>query len=113
MKVLKISLPLLALFSVLNLNCATPIPNVPVCVSISESLGWCQNTIDNQSFYVDNDKQVFPGTGEKWILVKAKAVIVPHDSWAKIKEYILTMCKKNNSCSANYDAIKSKMDSLL
>lgn len=64
------------------------VPDVPICVDLS-SRGWCTYTISQKEFYLE---------GEPWNKVKGHSLLVPADSWEKIKEYILINCKKNQDC---------------
>lgn len=47
--------------------------------------------------------------GEEWHKIKESSLIVPNDSYAKIKIYILETCKQNNTCQS----VQKKIDNLI
>lgn len=91
----------------LLMTACTAVPDVPVCVELTDvtkvgntSLishkGWCAWTLTNKEQFVDEDTNLLDG--KKWSLVKSQSLLVPADSWAKIKSYIQKNCKKNKDC---------------
>jgi hypothetical protein len=80
-------------------GCVSAPPDVPVCVSLGETSGYCINTVSN------TEQQV---GGDAWQIMKKDALILPSDSWAKLKVYILEMCQQYGNCPA----IQKKIDLL-
>ena len=70
------------------LSCATP-PDVPVCTALDSGRGFCTYTISEKDYVVE---------GEAWRKQVATSVLVPSESYAKVKAYILKMCKKTGQC---------------
>jgi hypothetical protein len=103
---------------VLSLNfltsCATP-PDTPVCVEITLSKGWCTNTISNKEYYVDDEHPFVDDKGKKWTWweLRPAMIRVPRQSWEKIKEFVIKMCKKSNECSeiTNWERTVNAIDS--
>lgn len=75
-------------------GCATP-PDVPVCIEVEPTRGWCTYTISKDEFFID-DANLYEG--ESWQAMNQKTVRVPAQSWAKIKAFILKICKKTGHC---------------
>lgn len=69
-------------------GCISAPPDVPVCVNLV-SFGHCINTIS------DKESDI---VGDAWNDLLKKSLVLPSDSWAEIKKYILDMCKQNNNC---------------
>ena len=90
---------LISLGLLLNIlvSCATP-PDVPACVEITPSKAWCTNTISDKEFYIDDTNKYNSKT--YWELRPAM-VHLPPDSWAKLKAYIIKMCKQHNQCQGD------------
>lgn len=84
-------LPLLKVLSLLILleGCAPAVPNIPVCVNLSETNGVCITTItEDQTNY----------SGQQWVDLKKNSLVLPADSWSKLKEYILEACAQFKNC---------------
>lgn len=108
MRKLLLTLPAL-LLSFLISSCATP-PDVPVCVELNPTKGWCTNTISEKEFFLDEEKNLF--NGKKWSEVNLTSVRVPAASWAQLKSYILKQCKKNQDCQSDLGKWQRKTDSV-
>ncbi len=92
------------------LSCAK-VPDVPVCISLDDERGFCTYTISDKEFYVDNEDHLFEG--KTWEQVKISSLIMPASSWAKIKAYILSQCKKHKDCKddiSKWEAKSSKLE---
>lgn len=79
-----------SLFLLSLLNACAPIPpNVDLCISLSENNGACFKTITEEQTNYE---------GPAWEDLKKHSLVMPADSWAKLKEYILEACKEFKNC---------------
>lgn len=70
-------------------------------------------TISDKDQIVDDLHPLLLSSGPKtWIDLKIESVMVPAESWAGIKEYIIKQCKKNNDCAQNIGSWDRKLNSL-
>jgi hypothetical protein len=72
-------------------------PDVPVCVEISPTRGWCTYTISDREFFID-DENPWNIEGEEpmtWWDLRPTLLLVPAPSYAKMKAYIVKTCKKD------------------
>lgn len=76
-------------------GCQTSPPKIPVCVEISMARGYCINTITGEEFEVNETKLL---DGKTWWNARTSMVMMPATSWAKLKTYIITQCKKTKLC---------------
>lgn len=85
----------------------------PMCVKqIGEpACGYCVWTISSKVQYV--------GENPKWHLFKkpwskilSEMVLMPSESYAQMKSYIIKNCKKHNDCNQDIDKWRIKLDSL-
>lgn len=90
----KLSIGLAILLSI-NYSCTSP-PNIPACVELTETTGWCTYTLSNEEQYVDN--YTLKLDGKTWDEIKTASLIVPASSWAKLKAYIINECKRTGHC---------------
>lgn len=86
-----------------GMACAS-VPDVPICVdltntpgNVTKQQGWCAWTITQKEQFVDNDTNLLGG--KRWSEVKMVSLLVPPDSWAKLKSYIIKNCKQNKGCN--------------
>lgn len=93
----KLRLMLLGLLLSLLASCATP-PDVPICTELDERKGWCTHLISEREFYVD-DFHLYDN--ENWVQVDTKSLRLPARSWAKLKAFMLTQCKRSKKCANN------------
>ena len=95
---------LISLSSLGLTNCTHEIPDVPICVEITENKGYCQNTISDKAFYLH---------GIQWHNMKAGSMVLPLESWAPIKKFILDVCKSEGKCD-HFDelSVESKVNNL-
>lgn len=94
-KSLQISLKIL--FALSLSSCAHKIPDEPVCLELNPEKGFCTYTIQDKSFYLN---------GEAWIKLKNDSLIMPIQSWANIKKFILKICADYNKCESAEKKIK-------
>lgn len=76
-------------------------PDVPACVP-EGSQAYCDNTISDHPFHVDNSGQDYvdsKGKHYNYDQLKLISLILPVESWASVKAYILAQCKKNKNCA--------------
>ncbi len=96
-------------------SCAGSPPDVPLCVEISPTRGWCTNTVSNKEFEI-NDKNPYSfSEGQKpmtWWELRPTFVLVPAPSWAKIKAWIIKSCKGTKQCDKEIDSWERKIDSV-
>jgi len=83
---------LLLIFLSLFLNSCASVPDVPLCAEISLSKGTCTYTVSGKNVIVDDDHPLGKDT---WWDLRSKALTVPADSWAKLKAFLIKMCKQN------------------
>lgn len=76
------------------ISCATP-PDIPVCTRLSAERGFCTYTISDKEFFVDGEHKF---ENQSWKEIEASSVMMPASSYAKVKAYILKMCKKSGQC---------------
>ena len=96
-----------ALLSLIS-SCAS-VPDVPVCTEISMQKGFCVYTLSDKEMIVDNENTL---DGKTWWDMRTSMILVPVDSWAEIKSYIIKMCKKHGSCDKEVANWNKKVDSL-
>ena len=92
------------------LTACSQIPDVPVCRMRAANEGFCTYTISTEKDQIVNDSNML--NGKTWIDLKVESVMLPAESWAKIKEYIIKQCKKNNDCSSNIGTWQGKLDAV-
>ena len=72
----------------------------PVCLSeIKENrCGYCVRSISGTHTYVGEDS-THQLEGKKWSEMRIDSVMLPADSYAALKEFIINSCKKSNQCA--------------
>lgn len=100
-KILFIYLAVLAgVLLFLTLAGCTHIPDKPVCMEISMTRGFCTNTVSDKEFFIDEDHPYsFTGDAKDaktWWQMRPFMLLVPADSWAAFKIYIIQECKRTN-----------------
>ena len=98
------------LFVTSLVSCAN-IPSVPVCTEINIAKGYCVWTTGDKEQYVD-DKILLDG--KTWWDMRPTMVQVPADSWAKIKAFIIKICKDNGQCKqvSNWERAVGAIDAV-
>ena len=87
-----------SLFVLLISSCGTTPPDTPFCTEINPSTGFCVNTISSKEFIVD-DENLFEG--KTWWEIRPFMILMPIESWTKIKAFIIKICKRSNKCSSS------------
>lgn len=90
---LLISILLIVLF--VWCSCAVSPPDVPLCVEIGPGIGNCVKIVSGESFDVDD---AHPFDGKTWWEARPSMIQLPAGSWAKLKAFIIEICKKTNQC---------------
>lgn len=94
------SWPLLIVLVTLS-SCAHKLPDEPICIDVTETSGFCTKTISNE--------ETFP-EGDEWLKIKQYSLVLPIDSWAVIKKFILDVCKDYGKCVEAEGKIKQIED---
>ncbi len=88
------------MFLALLLPACTHIPDKPVCLEISMTRGFCTNTVSDHEFYIDEEHPYSFTSDTKdektWWQMRPFMILVPADSWAAFKTYIIQECKRTN-----------------
>lgn len=75
------------------------VPDVPICVEINQTKGFCTNTISDKDYDIDEKHAVaFDGDDKPmtWWERRPFMVLVPTSSWKALKQYIIQQCKRTN-----------------
>lgn len=80
-------------------SCAN-VPDEPICAEVSMSEGRCSYMVSNKQIKVNDDNLL---NGKTWFDIRRQALTMPAESWAKIKAWIIKMCKKYR-CDAEIDS---------
>jgi len=98
--VLKKSLLIASVLSLSLLTNCAHMPDEPACVEIHNTKGWCTNMVSDVEFYVDEKRPHSfsgdPKDAKTWWEVRPFMVLIPFDSWAKLKAYLIKNCKRTN-----------------
>ena len=95
------------LISLFVCSCAST-PNVPLCIPLSPSECYCTWTAEDKHLIVNDDTLL---EGQTCVDLRAKSILMPPNSWSKIKAFIIKVCKQNNQCTGVSDW-ESKIDLL-
>jgi hypothetical protein len=72
-------------------------PDVPICMEISPTEGWCTNTVSDKEFTID-DAHPYSFYDDKpkqtWWELRPTFLLVPAPSYAALKDYIVKTCKE-------------------
>lgn len=89
------------LLSLVASSCAsTSTPDVPVCREKDIDRGRCTKIVSGTSFEI-NETEKFKdadGVEKTWYELRPYFILVPIDSWAKIKAYFIKVCEKLKNC---------------
>lgn len=88
-------------------SCATNIPDVPVITRISPTEGFYVYTVSDKEGIVSDDKLL---NGKTFLDYVIEGVIVPAESYAKIKAFIIKMCKKHKECGVSWERKLDKLE---
>lgn len=86
-------------FTLAVLTSCAHVPDVPICVEINSTKGFCTNTISDQDYDIDEAHPVaFDGDDKPmtWWERKPFMLLVPASSWKALKQYIIQQCKRTN-----------------
>jgi len=86
---MNIKIKLVFLLSFTLLSCVSAPPDVPICVTVDSNSGFCVHTISDKEYDV---------VGNEWELMKNESLVLPAESWLKLKQYILEMCFEFKNC---------------
>lgn len=81
-------------------SCATNIPDVPVITRISPTEGFYVYTVSDKEGVVSDENLL---DGKTFLDYVIEGVIVPADSYSKIKAFIIKMCKKYKECGVSWE----------
>lgn len=100
---LKLRIEALALlvggFTVAFLTSCAHVPDVPICVEINSTKGFCTDTISDVDYDIDEQHPVAFEGEEKpltWWQRRPFMILVPASSWKALKTYIIQQCKRSN-----------------
>ena len=94
-----------AILLVLLCSCAG-VPNSPVCFELEPWRGYCVKIVDQEGVYVDDENLL---DGKTWFDIRPSMILIPANSWADIKSYILKNCKRTGKCS-EIDKFTKRLD---
>lgn len=85
----------------------------PVCMKeINESrCGLCVYTVSGKTQFVGEDTQYLLN-GKPWSEVRLSGVLLPADSYVKVKEFIINTCKKSGDCQKDLVKWRTNIKSL-
>jgi hypothetical protein len=73
----------------------------PVCVRISAEKGYCTTIISGQDIIVDDQNKL---NGKTWFEMSPEMILVPIDTWAAIKKYLILNCRRYKKCNVQIDS---------
>ena len=91
------------------ISCQTAPPNIPVCVELSMDKAACIYTISGQKFDITNDQKFGDQT---WWDQRHSMIMMPASSYAKLKTYIITQCKKTKMCDKEISSWNRTLESI-
>ena len=87
-----------------------PRPNPKCMATIGESVcGFCVWTISNKIQYVGESKKTWH-RGKPWSRIRKEAALVPAEDFAKVKEFVINICKKSEECNKDIERWRLKLD---
>jgi hypothetical protein len=96
------------LLNILLSGCITP-PDIPACFELSISEAYCTYTVSDKDFYWNETTKY---KNKTYFEQRPANIILPQQSWAELKAFIIKNCKKNKSCSKDMDKWSRKIESL-
>jgi len=94
-------------------SCQTAPPDVPLCVELTMDRAACIHTVSGKKFDITNDKLF---EDKSWWDQRHTMLMMPASSWAKLKTWIITQCKRTKSCDkeiSSWDRTIESVDSAL
>lgn len=89
---LKKNLKLLLLSWLVFVASCASVPDTIICAEVTMSKGICTYTVSGKTIVVDDEN---PFENQTWWDIRAKTLSVPASSWAKIKAFMIKMCRQN------------------
>lgn len=91
-----------------------------MCIELEMTRGWCTKTVSGVEFYID-ETHPYSFTGEKadlktWWEMRPYMILIPWQTWAAIKKFIIDICKDSNQCSGtvqSWDRTVERVDTVL
>lgn len=73
----------------------------PVCVELNLAKGYCTTIISGKGQIVDDENKMNDKT---WFEMRPEMILVPVDTWAALKKYLIINCKRSRKCNENIDS---------
>jgi hypothetical protein len=104
-KILSLLLKTSLLFA---LSCAN-VPDFDACVEIHPAKGFCTRVISGKDQIID-EKNLYEG--KTWFDIRPTMVLIPYQSYSKLKSYIIKSCKQSNRCKeiSSWDRTLEQID---
>ena len=67
----------------------------PVCVELNISKGYCTSIVSGKDQVVDDNNLL---NGKTWFEQRNQMIMVPVETWAALKKYLLINCKRSPRC---------------
>lgn len=84
-------------------------PDEWACVELNPTKGYCTKTLSPTEQIVDNEH---PLNGKTWWDMRPTFVMLPPESYAHLKAYLIKNCKNNNKCAPDLATWERKMRSI-
>lgn len=94
-------------------SCVHNPPDSEVCLEIHPSKGWCTFTISDVEFYIDDEHpyDFKDGQGPKtWWQLRPQMIQVPAQTWARMKAYIIKVCKQTGKCDKSISSWQRRIE---
>lgn len=75
--------------------CSVTVPRVPICAELNPAKGYCVNTVTSEEFVIDETHLY---DGKSWWQMRPEMMVIPAQSWAEIKAFIVKVCRKTKQC---------------
>lgn len=90
-------------------------PDELICYEINMTKGFCTKTLSDEDVIIDETHPYAFEKGAKpmtWWELRPFMILVPIQSWAKIKAYIIKSCRSNSACKniAGWDRRVEELD---
>lgn len=90
-------------------GCASKVPDVPICIEIEPTKGYCIKTISSEEYYWDD---INKKSNQTFWEAKPYMLLLPVQSWIEIKTFIIAICKKSNKCEENISSWERTVNSI-
>lgn len=71
-------------------------PDEPICTEVNPSKGFCVKIMSGEQFVISDS---VPYKGKTWWEVRPSLVMMPVQTWAELKKWIIKICKNNSQCN--------------